>query len=314
MELRVPIVLAAVLAACLAVLFAPAAGAEAAAQPAALPRSPVALEEGFVTTPDGVDIHYVAAGEGPSILFVPGWTLSGEVWQPQLDHFAASHRVVAMDPRSQGRSSQPRDGHYPEARGRDVKAVVDGLGLAPSVLVCWSLAVAECVSYVEQFGTGSLRGLALVDGLAGGEPDPVWLPRMVLWVGALQRDRRAGTAAFIASMYQTPQAPEYLARMTEISLATPTDAMSALMIGGLAADLRSTLPKIDKPTLLAVTESPFLPRYEEMRDLIPGVRWEVFDAGHALFVDQPERFNRVLGELLAAADGAAAADAGAARD
>jgi non-heme chloroperoxidase len=313
MTLRVPVVAVAVFSLVLAAPAVPAAAGEAAA-PA--PPSPVVLEEGFVTTPDGVDIHYLAAGEGPSILFVPGWTLSGEVWQPQLDHFAASHRVVAMDPRSQGRSSQPRDGHYPQARGRDVKAVVDELGLAPSVLVCWSLAVAECVSYVEQFGTGTLRGLALVDGLAGGEPDPVWLPRMVQWVGALQRDRRAGTAAFIASMYQTPQTPEYLARMTEISLATPTDAMSALMIGGLAADLRSTLPKIDKPTLLAVTESPFLARYEEMRDLIPGVRWEVFDAGHALFVDQPERFNRVLGELLAVADGAAAGgtDAGAALD
>jgi microsomal epoxide hydrolase len=308
MKLRHPVVVLALLSASWPVVAAPAADGEAAA-----PTSPpVAMEEGFVTTPDGVDIHYVAAGEGASILFVPGWTLSGEIWQPQLDHFAAGHRVVAMDPRSQGRSSQPRDGHYPEARGRDVKAVVDQLGLAPSVLVCWSLAVAECVSYVEQFGTGSLRGLALVDGLAGGEPDPVWMPRMVQWIGSLQRDRRTGTASFIASMYQTPQAPEYLARMTEISLATPTDAMTALMVGGLTADLRSTLPKIDKPTLLAVTESPFLARYEEMRDLIPGVRWEVFDAGHALFVDQPERFNRLLGELLSAADGVAAGAAAAA--
>lgn len=308
MKLAVPVVVLAVLSIFLAVVPAPAA----AGQDTAPAPPPAAMEEGFVTTPDGVDIHYVAAGEGPSILFVPGWTLSGEIWQPQVDHFAATHRVVAMDPRSQGRSSQPRDGHYPEARGRDVKAVVDQLGLAPSVLVCWSLAVGECVSYVEQFGTDSLRGLALVDGLAGGEPDPVWTPRMLAWIGALQRDRRTGTAAFIASMYQTPQTPEYLARMTEISLATPTDAMSALMVGGLTADLRSTLPKIDKPTLLAVTESPFLARYEEMRDLIPGVRWEVFDAGHALFVDQPERFNRVLGELLAAADGAAPAAAAAA--
>ena len=308
MKLRVSVAVFAV--AVLSASLAVAAPAAAAAEEGSSPASPsVALEEGFVTTPDGVDIHYVAAGEGPSILFVPGWTLSGEIWQPQLDHFAATHRVVAMDPRSQGRSSQPRDGHYPEARGRDVKAVVDQLGLAPSVLVCWSLAVGECVSYVEQFGTDTLRGLALVDGLAGGEPDPVWMPRMVQWVGALQRDRRPGTESFIASMYKTPQTPEYLARMTEISLATPTDAMTALMIGGLTADLRSTLPKIDKPTLLAVTESPFLARYEEMRDLIPGVRWKVFDAGHALFVDQPERFNRVLGELLAAVDGPAAATA-----
>ena len=267
--------------------------------------APPGAGQGFVTTADGVDLHWTAAGSGPSILFVPGLSLSGEIWQPQLDHFAAAgYRVVAMDPRSQGRSSQPRDGHYPEARARDIKAVVDELDLAPTVLVCWSLAVGECVSYVEQFGTGTLRGLALVDGMAGGEPDPVLTPLLLRSVGNLQRNRQAGTEAFIASMYRTPQTPEYLARMTEISLRTPTDALAALMVGGMTADFRPTLSKIDRPTLLAVARSPWLPKYEEMRDLIPGVRFEVFDAGHALFVDQAERFNQVLGELLAAADGA----------
>jgi non-heme chloroperoxidase len=292
----VPAVLAVALA--LGVLLAPAAAAAEAAP---------AGEEGFVTTADGVDLYWVARGSGPSILFVPGLSLSGEIWEPQLDHFAASHRVVAMDPRSQGRSSQPRDGHYPEARARDIKAVVDQLDLAPTVLVCWSLAVGECVAYVEQFGTETLRGLAFVDGLAGGEPDPVLTPLLLRSAGNLQRNRRAGTEAFIASMYRTPQTPEYLARMTEISLRTPTDALAALMVGGLTADLRPTLAEIDRPTLLAVARSPFLPKYEDMRDRIPGVHFEVFDAGHALFVDQPERFNQVLGELLAAADSAPAA-------
>lgn len=303
MTLRLSTAFPAVLALAL-VVAVPSAAAEQAAAEAAPAR-----EEGFVTTADGVDLYWVARGSGPSILFVPGLSLSGEIWQPQLDHFAATHRVVAMDPRSQGRSSQPRDGHYPEARARDIEAVVDQLDLAPTVLVCWSLAVGECVSYVQQFGTGTLRGLAFVDGLAGGEPDPVLTPLLLRSVGNLQRNRQAGTEAFIASMYRTPQTPEYLARMTEISLATPTDALAALMVGGMTADFRPTLAEIDRPTLLAVARSPWLPKYEEMRDRIPGVRFEVFDAGHALFVDQPERFNQVLGELLAAADAAPAAPA-----
>ena len=266
-------------------------------------QAPEGWRSGFVTAADGARIHYFEAGPadaaGPALLFVPGWTLPGQIWQPQIEHFAASRRVVAMDPRSQGRSDRPDDGHYPEARGRDVKAVIDGLGLAPAVPVCWSLAVAECVALVDQFGTGDLAALVLVDGLAGGEYDPGFHPMVLAWVGNLQRARETGTASFIRSMYRTPQDEAYLRQVTAWSLETPTDAMAALMIGGLTNDNRDALAKIDVPTLMTVTRSPYLPAYEEMRDRIDGVRFEVFDAGHALFVDQPERFNRLLEELLA---------------
>lgn len=257
---------------------------------------------GTVTTPDGVAIHVYEAGpdaapEPPSLLFVPGWTIPAQIWRPQIDHFAASRRVVAMDPRSQGLSGRPDDGHYPEARGRDVKAVIDALGLAPVVPVCWSLAVAECVEVVAQFGTGDLAGLVLVDGLAGGETDLT--PFMVDWVGKLQRDRRGGTASFVRSMYRTEQSAVYLRRVTEWSLQTPTDAMVALMVGALNHDARDVLPEIDRPVLFTVSASPFTPRYEAMRDVLPDVRYEVFEAGHALFIDQPERFNALLEEFLA---------------
>lgn len=264
---------------------------------------------GFVTTPDGVRIHYSEAGPTaatpsaapalPSLLFVPGWTLPGEIFEPQIRHFAARHRVVAMDPRSQGRSDHPDDGHYPAARGRDVQAVIDELGLSPVVPVCWSLAVAECIALADQFGTDHLAGLVLVDGLAGGDWDAATSPFMVAWVGRLMRDRESGTAAFIRSMYRTPQDEAYLDQVTDWSLATPSDAMIALMVGGLTNDNREVLDTLRTPVLMTVTRSPFLPRYEEMRDRLPDVRFEVLDAGHALFVDEAERFNRILEEFVA---------------
>ena len=272
--------------------------------------------EGEVTTSDGVAIHYYEAGPAdgaaasPSLLFVPGWTMPAQIWEPQIDHFAATHRVVAVDPRSQGLSARPDDGHTPERRGADLGEAIAALGLAPVVPVCWSLAVAECVALVESSGTEGIAGLVLVDGLAGGEWDPGFSPRMVAWVGNLQRDRAAGTAAFVRSMYATPQDEDYLARVTAWSLQTPTDAMVALMVGGITNDNRDALAGIDVPVLMTVSRSPFLPRYEEMRDRIPDVRFEVFDAGHALFIDDAAGFNAKLGEFLgrlgtAAAGGAA---------
>src|SRR3989304_3120188 len=129
-------------------------------------------KDGFVTTPDGVKIHYVEAGTGQAILFVPGWTMPAWIWEKQIAHFSKTHRVVAMDPRSQGESQQTTEGHYPAARARDIKAVVDRLKLAPVVLVGWSMGVTEIASYVDQFGTADLAGLVLVDGIAGSDPEP----------------------------------------------------------------------------------------------------------------------------------------------
>jgi non-heme chloroperoxidase len=35
----------------------------------------------FVTTDDGVRLHYLEAGSGPDLLFLSGWTITAELWQ-----------------------------------------------------------------------------------------------------------------------------------------------------------------------------------------------------------------------------------------
>src|SRR5687767_7987138 len=88
-------------------------------------QGPDAWNEGFVKTPDGLNIHYLEAGAGPALVFVPGWTMPADIWEHQIAHFSQRYRVVAMDPRSQGESSRATEGHYSAARARDIKAVID---------------------------------------------------------------------------------------------------------------------------------------------------------------------------------------------
>jgi non-heme chloroperoxidase len=264
-----------------------------------LPAQAAEPKNGFLTMQDGAKIHYVEAGQGPAILLIPGWSMAAEIWEPQITGLSKSHRVVAYDPRSQGQSTKTTDGNFPEGRARDLGAVIDQLGLAPATLVCWSLAVGECVTYVGQSGTGKVAGLVLVDGLAGDLIDPDTLPALVRYLGRLQRDRQKMTEAFVRSMFKKPQTEEYLKRVTEMSLQTPTDTGIALFVGGLTQNNTETLGKIDKPTLLAVTENPFtMERYKEMNEKIPGSKMEVFKAGHALFVDEPERFNKLVEDFV----------------
>ncbi len=295
-------------------------------------------KSGFVKTADGVKIHYIQArssevqlrnlgpfplpqtgpggtpptlpghppqitpGRAATILFVPGWTMPAWIWEKQIEHFSKSTRVVAMDPRSQGESSQTPEGLYPAARARDIKAVVDQLHLAPVVLVGWSMGVTEIAAYVDQFGTQGLAGVVLVDGVAGGMD--AQFAKAIMDLGAkLQADRRKQTEAFVRSMYRKPQGDDYIQRVTNASLGTPTNSALALFVGAFGADYRAILPKINVPTLLLAAgddaSNPFMVKSKEMQQAIPGARLEQFPgSGHALFVDDAGRFNSLLDEFL----------------
>ena len=279
---------------------------------------------GFITARDGVKIHYILAGTprsqwhvkvsgkpmgeaevaptaGPTLLFVPGWTMPAWIWQKQIDYFAKNYRVVAMDPRCQGESSQTGEGLYPAARARDIKAVVDQLHLAPVVLVGWSMAVTELAAYVDQFGTRDVAGFVFVDdnfgGLAPGEGNAD-----LLFIGQILADRQKNTDAFVRHLcFKKPQPADYIERVIAACMRTPTSDAVALLVGKFAADYRAAAAKIDKPALFCYADSPYMPAEAQakIQQSVKSSRLEVFHGdGHALFVDDPEHFNTVLESFL----------------
>jgi non-heme chloroperoxidase len=273
---------------------APRAGTQA--------EKPSATESGIVPSGDGARIHYIGAGKGPAILFVPGWTTPAWIWEKQITRFAKVHRVVAMDPRAQGESSQTAEGLYPAARARDIKAVVDQLKLAPAVLVGWSMGAAEVAAYVDQFGTDTVAGLVFVDGWAGRDYDPNSLPGMFQWVPAFQKERRKWTEDFINSsfMFRKQQPEEYLKRLADAMLRTPTNSAMTIWLGYFVSDFRPALARIDRPTLIIAAAGGLCGNVcEDMQKRIRGAHLEVMEnVGHALFVDDPERFNSLLENFI----------------
>ena len=101
-------------------------------------------------------------------------------------------------------------------------------------------------------------------------------------------------------LFTRPQSDDYVRRMVQATLQMPTDSAMALIVAGIATDNRPALTKIDKPTLIIVANfKQWMSFYEDLQKRIRGSRLEVFDvAGHALFVDQAERFNKLLDEFL----------------
>jgi non-heme chloroperoxidase len=256
------------------------------------------VQNHFVQTDDGIKIHCLEKGNGRSILFVPGWTMPAEIWAPQINYFKQGYRVIAMDPRCQGESSQTKTGLDPAARARDIKAVVDKLKLAPVALVGWSSAVSEIAAYVDRFGTSTIRGIVLVDGIAGIDLPSGMKAEDLPFLAMMRKDRETFAAKFVRGLFKKPQSEPYFKRLTAASLRTPTESAYALSVASARTDNRAALNKIDKPTLIIRATIPESAT-SDMKKRIKNAEVEVFaDAGHALFVDDPVKFNTLLDHFL----------------
>jgi non-heme chloroperoxidase len=256
------------------------------------------LKDEFFTTSDGVKLHYLIGGNGQIVLFIPGWTMPAEIWQRQIEYFIPDYCVVVLDPRSQGSSGQSEEGNYPARRAQDYKELIDHLG-SPVVLVAWSLAVFEALTYVEMFGTYQWKGLVLVEVMLHDPSIPEDRSRRYDFLHNLQADRKQFAAAFVRSMYRQPQPEGYLDHVTAATLLTPTNTAVALLAElAVKNDIRTALPNIKIPVLAIMTPRNRLAA-ELVTAMVPDSQAEIFeDAGHCLFVDEADRFNRLLKGFL----------------
>lgn len=258
------------------------------------------VKDGFFKTSDGVKLHYLEAGSGPPILFEPGWSMPAWIWDPQIEHFAERYHVVALDPRSQGDSDKPIERNSCERRAQDIKELIEHLKLDHVVLVGWSLGVPELLTYAEQFGGSHVSAYVLVDGFAWEKQDPQFITAMIGMYKQVQTNRREFTEKFVRGMYKKPQSEDYIQRVIAASLKMPSDSGVAASVSSISrAGWRPALAKVDRPVLVICETLLKTMAADPVVAAIPSTRVELFeDAGHALFVDDAERFNAVLEDFV----------------
>ena len=101
-----------------------------------------------------IKIHYLEAGTGDRILvFIPGWTMTAEVWKEQIPYFSArGFRVIALDPRSQGQTTKTETGNTYQQQAADLHAFLQALKIEHSYLVGWGSGVIDAAGIHLQSG------------------------------------------------------------------------------------------------------------------------------------------------------------------
>lgn len=253
---------------------------------------------GTATSPDGIPIRYHAAGKGdPALVFVHCGGCERGFWDGQVAHFAAKHRVVALDLAGHGQSGAGRKDWTMPAFGQDVVSVVEALGLKRVVLIGHSIGGPVVLEAARRM-PGRVVGLVLVDTLVDFEQRLAAEEREKL-LSELQADYRATTTALVSQLLFSASTPEPVkARVLETVLSVPQEIGVAAARSSMAYDPLPALREIKAP-IRAINSDLFPTNVEGNRRYVPGYQVAIMKGvGHYLMLEQPEAFNALLAEAL----------------
>lgn len=257
---------------------------------------------------NGADLYYEESGSGSPILFLHGVMASHRFFEPQLEALSDEFRTIAVDFRGHGRSEKTDLGHTVAGYARDVHAFLDRHGIEDAVLVGWSMGALVSWDYVDQFGTGRIRGLVDVDMEASRfqwddyEHGLTDLEGLMTTLELAQRDRSSIIERVTEQVFKDPpDAGTRTVWFDELSR-TPAPIKSAILFDALTRDYREVLPEIDVPTLVcagADEKRGTVAAVRHVSDLVPDARFERFeDSGHCPQLEEPERFNRMVARFV----------------
>ena len=277
---------------------------------------PAAAKIHTVSGGAGVALHVREWGQanGPTILMIHGWSGNHMCWSRQVQSgLVEEFRLVALDLRGHGMSEQPLDPQqYRDAAlwAADVAAVIDQCHLDQPTLLGWSYGGFVICDYIRAFGQDAIRAINfagaavtlnesfddigsafLANAADGSDPD---LPTRI---AALRR--------FWHSMTAKGLGPADMETGLCGSVAVPPQVLGALISRRIDSD--DVLTRLHVPILVTQGRqdqivSPSMA--DHILQLCPAATASWYDvAGHAPFIEHPDRFNR---ELAALARGAAA--------
>jgi pimeloyl-ACP methyl ester carboxylesterase len=253
---------------------------------------------GTVTAPDGVAIRYEVAGRGdPTLVFVHGWSCDRSYWRPQIDHFAASHRVVALDLGGHGESGLERKDWTMAAFAGDVRAVVEGLGLQKVVLVGHSMG-GPVILEAARLMPDRVVALVPVDFFSDVDRRFTAEERKG-FLAPMRADFPKITKAFVRKEMFTPRSDSAFAERIagDMAAASPAVAVSA-MENLLQYDQGAALAAA-KPPLRLINSDLWPTDLEALRRHNPKISLAVLPGvGHFLMTEAPDEFNRILARAV----------------
>ena len=116
---------------------------------------------------DGLNLQYLLAGRGPTIVLLHGYAETSRMWRPLIPRLASNHTVIAPDLPGIGGSAVPADGLDMTHAAIRIHDLIEQLGLGKAAVVGHDIGLMVAYAYAAQFPEDVDR-LVLMDAFLPG--------------------------------------------------------------------------------------------------------------------------------------------------
>jgi non-heme chloroperoxidase len=247
--------------------------------------------------------------DAPPILFVHGWSQHHLAWRHQVEsRLAEEFRLVTVDLRGHGMSEAPINVEAytnGDLWAADVAAIIEQRGLVQPVLVSWSFGGFVISDYLRVHGDAAIAGVnyvgwGVVMGNTKEELRFVGRGFHDFYQGAISEDMPTAIAAmrgFVHACLGKPVSQEDLETLIACNVMVPRFTRWACSLRK-AIDFTPVIAKLSVPVLATygTHDTIALPiAGEHIVKVCRRATGSFYEgAGHAPFLEDPERFNREL--------------------
>jgi pimeloyl-ACP methyl ester carboxylesterase len=243
-------------------------------------------------------------GDGPAILRIHAFPLSGAMWRPQV-HALTGFRHVVLDLPGFGASPPLKEGALltMETGAEIADGVLDRLKIKAAAVVGLSMGGYILLAMLRT-RPARVRAAILADTRAGADSEEGKANRAKLADSVLSEGPAFAARALLPKVVAA-KAGSPVANEVEGLMLTATAAGVAAASRGMATRIDSTphLAKVAVPTLVLCGSADVLTPPAESRkiaDAIPGARTvEIPDAGHISNLERPDEFTAAIRRFLA---------------
>ena len=254
-------------------------------------------------TNNGARLHFRLDGKPGLPLLVLGNSLGTDLfmWDRQVEPLTQRFRLLRYDVRGHGASDVVRGDATLDQLGAEVLALADHVG-ARQFAFC-GLSLGGLIGQWLGVNAGDRVGKLVLANAAPHLPPPDgWTSRM-----KLARDEGMGALVelvmprFFSQPYRDRDEPFFHSMRTSFT-ATSGEGYAACCAAIRDADFRTSLPRIEAPTLVISGALDAATPHEafgaQLVAGVPGARSVILEAGHISNVEQPEAFSRALLDFL----------------
>ena len=249
-----------------------------------------------------IDIYYEVTGAGEPLLLIHGHGSSSRDWEMQVPHFAEAYRVITFDVRGCGRSSKPKGPYSLRLFAKDAAALLQALDAGSAHIA--GISMGGMIGFELTLGFPELvKSLTVVNGYPEMRVE-TWHERMMATRRFLMLDlfgmRKTGellSHILFIKPEQEGLRELFVERWAENDKRAYRESLKAIV----GWDVEARLGEIRCPVLIVASDNDYLPLEEKQayKEKIPNSKLTVIeDARHAVTVERPKEFNKVLDNFL----------------